>query len=79
MWKTYFINYLLVRNCAFQAINHNVKSISPITYSHNLFSICCEDTEGFEANKTDQKEKIEKTFFYLLITLSILKDEISEE
>ena len=45
-------------------MSHNAKSISPITYSQNLFSIFCEDSEGFEANKTDQKEKIEKTFFY---------------
>ena len=59
--KSTFINYLLGKNCAFQAISHNLKSNRSITYSHKLFPICCKDSEGFEVNATKLKEKIEKT------------------
>ena len=59
--KSTFINYLLGKNCAFQAISHDVKSFRSITYSHDLFPICCKDSEGFEVSKADQKVKIEQT------------------
>ncbi len=59
--KSTFINYLLGKNCAFQAVSHSGKSFRSITYSHDLFPICCKDSEGFEVNKTDQKIKIEET------------------
>lgn len=59
--KSTFINYLLGKNCAFQAISHSEKSFRANTYSHNLFPLCCNDTEGFEVNKTAQKLKIENT------------------
>lgn len=59
--KSTFINYLLGKNCAFQAISHSGKSFRSITYSHDLFPICCKDSEGFEVNKTEQKSKIEET------------------
>ena len=58
--KSTFINYLLGKNCSFQAISHNVKTCRAINYSHNLFPICCKDSEGFEVSKTEQKEKMEQ-------------------
>ena len=59
--KSTFINYLLGKNCAFQAISHSGKSFMSITYSHDLFPIYCKVSKGFEVNKTDQKLKIEET------------------
>ena len=59
--KSTFINYLLGKNCAFQAISHSGKSFRSITYSHDLFPIYCKVSEGFEVNKIEQKKKIEAT------------------
>lgn len=59
--KSTFINYLLGKKRSFQGVSHNVKTIRALKCSHNLFPICFNDSEGFEVNKTDQKEKIENT------------------
>ena len=59
--KSTFINYLLGKNCTFQAISHSGKSFRSITYSHDLFTIYCKVSEGFEVNKTEQNLKIEET------------------
>lgn len=57
--KSTFINYLIGKKKAFQALSNEIKSFKANKYSHTKYPICFNDTEGFEVSNLKQKNIID--------------------
>ena len=58
--KSTFINYMMGKKRAFQAITNSIKSFLSNKYSHIKYPISFIDTEGFEISTPIQKNKLEE-------------------
>ena len=57
--KSTFINYMMGKKRAFQALSNETKSFKANKYSHTKYPISFNDTEGFETSKVIQKNKFD--------------------
>ena len=57
--KSTFINYMIGKKRAFQALSNEIKSFKANKYSHTKYPISFNDTEGFETSTVTQKNKLD--------------------
>ena len=57
--KSTFINYMMGKKRAFQALSNEIKSFKANKYSHTKYPISFNDTEGFETSTVIQKNKFD--------------------
>ena len=57
--KSTFINYIIGKKRAFQALTNEIKSFRSNKYSHTKYPLSFIDTEGFEISTLTQKNKLD--------------------